>query len=79
MSYTPKGSGPFLNAQLYGCPMMDDTPWLQSESGHIFESPDGIRTEASWLPCTSLTDPLILPGTCDACASLPESDPQLEL
>jgi len=52
----------------YGCPMMDDTPWVQSPSGEHFTSPGEIGIAACWLPCTSPTEPPILPGTCVNCA-----------
>jgi hypothetical protein len=51
----------------YGCPMMDDTPWVQGESGEVFTSPDGTGTAAFWLPCTLHTVPAVLPGTCADC------------
>ena len=50
----------------WGCPMDDSTPWKQSASGEVFESPDGIRTGASLLPCLSEPTPP-LPGTCASC------------
>jgi hypothetical protein len=53
--------------QAHGCPMMDDTFWVQSPSGEVFECIDGIRTVASWLPCVSSSEGLILPGTCASC------------
>jgi len=71
-----KPAGSWLNEQglyetvrEYGCPMMDDTSWSQSESGAIFMSPNGLRTDASWLPCTSYSEQMPLPGTCAACAA----------
>lgn len=58
---------PYESVQRYGCPMMDDTPWAQAESGEHFTSPDGIGTAASWLPCVSPQAGPVLPGTCVDC------------
>jgi hypothetical protein len=61
------GGGLYELVRAYGCPMMDDTPWDQDESGEFFVSPVGIGTAAFWLPCTSFTEGAVPPGTCDAC------------
>lgn len=59
--------GLFEKLREFGCPMMDDTRWDQDESGERFTSPDGIETEAFWLPCTLHMEPPTLPGTCADC------------
>lgn len=64
-----KERGLFENVREYGCPMMDDTPWLQSQSGEFFTSPAGIATAAFWLPCGSSASGPVLPGTCESCVS----------
>lgn len=61
--------GLYGKLQEYGCPMMDDTPWLQSQSGEFFTSPAGIATAAFWLPCVSSAPEAVLPGTCASCES----------
>lgn len=69
----------YANVRAYGCPMMDDTPYLQSPSGDIFVSPAGIETEASLLPCVSSPpDALILPDMCDICESRRGNNPRPE-
>jgi hypothetical protein len=59
--------GLFEMLREYGCPMMDDTPYTQSDSGESFASPDGTVTAAFWLPCTLHSNPAVLPGTCVDC------------
>lgn len=66
-TFLENGSGLSVMLRAYGCPMMDDTRWVQDESGEIFESPDGTVTAAFWLPCTLHTEPATLPGTCEDC------------
>lgn len=52
--------------ETWGCPMDDSTKWKQNTLGDSFESPDGIRTAAYWLPCLSGLN-LSLPATCASC------------
>lgn len=70
--------GLYEKLQAFGCPMMDDTAWVQSDSGVIFQSPDGIVTAASWLPCVSQVHGETLPGTCGSCDVHRKVHPQVE-
>lgn len=69
VGYIAKDSGLFALLRVYGCPMMDDTPWDQSQCGEFFTSPVGTGTAAFWLPCVSPMVPPVIPGTCDACVA----------
>ena len=65
--FLANASGLSAMLRAFGCPMMDDTPWDQDESGEHFTSTDGIGVAAFWLPCTLHTEPAVLPGTCADC------------
>jgi hypothetical protein len=73
------GERPTAHLERWGCPMDDSTNWKQSSSGGSFVSPDGIVTEASWLPCVSGAQASLFLGTCEACelfdAGLIEKEP----
>lgn len=66
-SFWPSAFGLSAKLREYGCPMEDDTPWRQSESGERFTSPDEIGIAASWLPCVSPGGRAPDPGTCVDC------------
>ena len=59
-----------VKLQEFGCPFVDDTPWVQSQSGEFFMSPEGTVTAAFWLPCVVSGGKQVPPGTCGFCASV---------
>jgi hypothetical protein len=67
MNYSESERGLCESLLQHGCPFVDGTPWVQSQSGEYFTSPDGIATAAFWLPCVLRGEETPLPGTCENC------------